>query len=726
MSLDHLTLLRCKDGYRAHKTYTHVEGGAPSVVSYDAGTMFDVKSLPVSSFAELAHYLPQVAKMRECLLVRGAVKEGVTGAVRRKVRGADADMEEVPRRWLMLDIDGAQLPSLHEAVRLVGLSDYSYVWHYSASAGVKPGLSAHVFFWLDRACTTSELTTWSQDWGMEVDTAVFRPVQPLFVADPEFVDMPDPIGERWGVVQGSSGDTVPVPQLPDRDQYGADRLSQIDRYYRNCLHNVEKAKTSNRRNSLHKAAYCLGGLVPHLYTEQKVRRELLAAVGRGGGWGDLPEDTFDGHMTNGIESGMEHPLFVWSGWKQHANWETSETGSETVLTTVITAMAILEHHPQFAGRLALDARAGIVMLDEKPMIDSAVTLMVQEIWQAEQLEFKSLVLNEAIVCVAQQFSFDPVRKWMEGLAPWDGVDRLTGIFPSEQPAAYVEEVVKCWLVSAVARVMEPGCRADHVLILQGAQGWRKTSAWQALSAPCPVYEASGHLGDVDTTVAAHRSWLVEFSELASMKKGEIEHVKSWITRGEDRIRAKYARNAQDMPRRFVCCGSTNSDVYLTDTTGNRRFWNLELSSPIDIDALIKIVPQVWAQALSLYQDGTPWWLDAEGSARAAVQQEAVREADSIEDALDEILDNPRGSTQGVYSDPGLFLSTCGRVAAVTSSSLLSELDEKAASAVGRRVSAEMRRRGWTKQRSTRTGNLRVWTHPEREIAESSQRSVDCN
>jgi hypothetical protein len=111
-----------------------------------------------------------------------------------------------------------------------------------------------------------------------------------------------------------------------------------------------------------------------------------------------------------------------------------------------------------------------------------------------------------------------------------------------------------------------------------------------------------------------------------MKRGEVERVKAFILRAVDHYRPSYGKRSQDFPRRCVFIGTTNSDAYLADETGNRRFWPVKTGA-IDLDALRRDVRQLWAEAVAAYQAGEAWWLDAEIEPEAAKQQELRRITD---------------------------------------------------------------------------------------------------
>src|ERR1700722_16714651 len=103
------------------------------------------------------------------------------------------------------------------------------------------------------------------------------------------------------------------------------------------------------------------------------------------------------------------------------------------------------------------------------------------------------------------------------------------------------------------------------------------------------------------------AWGIEIAELASMMRAEIERVKAFITRSVDRFRPSYGRRVIEVPRQSVLIGTTNTDTYLKDETGGRRFWPVRCRDKIDLKKIERDKDQLWAEAVALFDAGTPWW-----------------------------------------------------------------------------------------------------------------------
>jgi predicted P-loop ATPase len=179
-----------------------------------------------------------------------------------------------------------------------------------------------------------------------------------------------------------------------------------------------------------------------------------------------------------------------------------------------------------------------------------------------------------------------------------------------------------------------------VLILEGMQGAWKSKTLRALVGDDWSADQIADLGTKDSCQDLRGVWVIELSELSAIRPGEIEKVKAYITRQVDHYRPSYGRRSIDVPRQCVFIGTTNAREYLSDTTGNRRYWPVTCTR-LDPDAIARDREQIWAEAVAAYHAGELWWIEDEELRRAA---EAEQEARRIEDPWEAIiaawLDNP--------------------------------------------------------------------------------------
>jgi predicted P-loop ATPase len=239
--------------------------------------------------------------------------------------------------------------------------------------------------------------------------------------------------------------------------------------------------------------------------------------------------------------------------------------------------------------------------------------------------------------VGQANSYDPLADYLNGLE-WDGEPRIEAWLHTycRAPASlYTREVGSKWLIQAVARALRPGCKADCVLILEGAQGIRKSTALSVLGGPFfTELTADISHGNKDMLMALSNAWIVEMSELDAMRKADIARIKAFFSQAVDRYRAPYEKVTEDHPRSVVFAGTMNPDgnPYLQDTTGNRRFWPVEMGNLIDTDALARDRDQLWAEATARFKKGEKWYLSDRTVIEAAASEQAQRAETAMDDA----------------------------------------------------------------------------------------------
>lgn len=216
---------------------------------------------------------------------------------------------------------------------------------------------------------------------------------------------------------------------------------------------------------------------------------------------------------------------------------------------------------------------------------------------------------------------------------WDGVERLR-LLPEtclgtelKGDEAYVRSVLRKWMISAVARVHQPGCKADHMLVLQGEQGAGKSSFFAALGGMW-FGDDMPPVGLKDAKEWIRGQWIAEVAELGAISGRDIEHVKAFLTTRTDKFRKAYGSVVETVPRQVVFAGSTNDDEYLIDPTGGRRFWPLHVGK-IDVEGIKRDRDQLWAEAAAAYHAGEAWHLDQELEPEAlSVAQEVQEQARS--------------------------------------------------------------------------------------------------
>lgn len=341
-------------------------------------------------------------------------------------------------------------------------------------------------------------------------------------------------------------------------------------------------------------------------------------------------DFNDLHCAEGLDAVRRQVLAVVrppaaGGWKD----QLARTENGSLIAHMQNVELILGNDERWAGVIAFSAFSSkIVKLRTPPYgggtgdwgdIDDIRVMK----WLAQQynLRVKASSVIEAVSVVAHDHSFHPVRNYLNKLE-WDRVPRLDTWLNTVMGVAqsgYSAKVGKRWMISAVARVMRPGCKADSVMILEGGQGEGKSTAMSILGGDW-FMDTPFALGDKDGFQAIRGKWIIELGELDSFNKAESTKAKQFFSASTDTYRESYGRRTNDVPRQCVFVGTTNQDEYLKDATGNRRYWPVACTK-VDLEQLREIRDQLWAEAMFCYEAGEIWWVNRDETAMFSEAQD---------------------------------------------------------------------------------------------------------
>lgn len=299
-------------------------------------------------------------------------------------------------------------------------------------------------------------------------------------------------------------------------------------------------------------------------------------------------------------------------------------------------------------------------LDEQDMID------IQIILEGHQFEAPKGDLLNCVIRHAKRNAFHPVRDYLTGLR-WDGKPRLDYWLqhclgaPSND---YTKAIGRRTLIAAVARAFKPGCKVDTVLVIEGPQGLKKSSAIAELFGGDWTAESVNLFDQHNKMVMAMMgAWVVELAEFVAIQRRDQNTVKGMLSMRSDRVVLPYAKMASDHPRQCVFFGTINPEDfgYLTDRTGNRRYW-FARASKIDLDLIREKRDQIWAEAYAAYEAGERWWLEGAEEGLAAVQAEQREETDPWEEILAEKLRGFDTTTvSGALAEIGVDRQRMGKV-----------------------------------------------------------------
>jgi predicted P-loop ATPase len=322
-------------------------------------------------------------------------------------------------------------------------------------------------------------------------------------------------------------------------------------------------------------------------------------------------------------------------------------------------------------------------------------------------------LEEAVAMVARRHAYHPVRAYLERLQ-WDGTPRLSwwlrhccmagDQWDEKSPLMqYLARVGTWFLQGMVARVMEPGVKFDYMLILEGRQGLRKSTLLKTLAGDW-FADTGIVLGDKDSYQQLQGRWLYEFAELDSFGKAEVTKIKSFIASASDYFRASFDRRARDYPRQVVFGGTTNEDHYLTDPTGNRRFWPVRVTQVIDIEWLVANRDQLMAEAVMRWREGRRMYPTTEEETKLFAPQQQLRE---VENAISTAIATYLESETGLLVSEVTLVGMLGKIGIGVEKLGPGRYHEKQAAAA-------LRNLGWTegpRSAASVPGRPRKWQRP---------------
>ena len=318
-----------------------------------------------------------------------------------------------------------------------------------------------------------------------------------------------------------------------------------------------------------------------------------------------------------------------SGEEDDGSWRRPPVmeidGQGKPIKTMKNLKTTLEHDPKLKGKLRLNLFSGRIDIDGEMPWKRPGTSNTWNDDDVAQLRiylepfFGKLAKNDildAVAAAASDQAYHPVRDYLNGLS-WDGTPRLDTLFIDYLGAAdtaYTRAVTRKAFTAAVARVMTPGCKYDTMLVLVGTQGRHKSTILAKMGGAW-FSDSLRTFGDKDAMETIQGTWVNEVAEMQAMAKAEVDAVKMFLSKTNDYYRAAYGRYTADRPRQCVFFGTTNSKECLTDTTGSRRFWVIDIDQQGRTKNVFRDLDeergQLWAEAVTYWRLGEPLYLAQE-------------------------------------------------------------------------------------------------------------------
>lgn len=322
--------------------------------------------------------------------------------------------------------------------------------------------------------------------------------------------------------------------------------------------------------------------------------------------------------------------------------------------TINNVVIILENDPLLKGKIVVDEFASCGMALGSLPWDSREE---KRRWKdADDASFYRYLetfygitgrekLDMGLLIVSNQNKINDVKQYLQGLQ-WDGVRRVNTLLPDYLGAddnAYTQAVIRKFLCAAVGRAVIGGIKFDYMPIFTGPQGIGKSTFLATLGKDWFSDSLTTFEGK-EAAELIQGTWINEIGELTAMTKQETNAVKQFLSKTDDIYRAAYGRRTDKYPRRCVFCGTSNEGEFLKDTTGNRRFWPVDVGEHPAKKSVWKDLPQevdqIWAEAYAYWMLGEELYLPKEIEALAEAQQEGHREASEKEGQIMDFLDKP--------------------------------------------------------------------------------------
>lgn len=407
-----------------------------------------------------------------------------------------------------------------------------------------------------------------------------------------------------------------------------------------------------------------------------------------------------------------------------------------VLGSVSNALLVLQHDENIRAALGFDELSEGTTWTSKapwmtkvrpfqPVQDEDATRLVAWLDATHDIRIPIPTAHAIIDARGKELPYHLIRQYLSSIK-WDGTERVAGktgpgwlsTYLGVNDSPYVRAVGRLFLIGAVARIRQPGCKLDTVLVLEGDQGKKKSTAIETLFGSAFF---SDHLSDITTKDASsdlRGKWVIEWAELDNLSRSESSSVKKYISRATDDYRPSYGRRNVRVPRQCVFVGTTNMDRYLKDETGNRRFWPVICLEDINIGLLKADRDALWAEAVALYEANEKWWFDASDSVEAEAHAEAKEEQASrrvIDPWEDTIFSALQPKTQRTVDSE---LNTVDVVVqapdSITTSFLmdtvLNILPKDQTKATQMRVASILRSSGWKRVQRRLDGGMRMWVY----------------
>lgn len=295
---------------------------------------------------------------------------------------------------------------------------------------------------------------------------------------------------------------------------------------------------------------------------------------------------------------------------------------------------ILKRDRRLRGRIWLNTFTNVLKLDKRDYKDTDDTRIVLLISRAYDIQFAEATISMMTRLIGEENGRNPLTDSLDKLE-WDGEDRIENWIVKATGCDDIKinkQMGEKWLIQAIARAYQPGCKADCILILTGRQGAGKSTMFRALATEDYFADTPLDIGSANSYTQIARAWIYEVAELDSVRRSQNSATKAFFSAQEDNYRPAYGRNAVTVKRHVVFAGTTNDKQFINDDTGSRRYWPVNVED-IDLDWVKESRDQLWAEAIVKYRSGVKWYLDNEMEDSRQEESKVYRQDDPWVDPI---------------------------------------------------------------------------------------------
>lgn len=404
---------------------------------------------------------------------------------------------------------------------------------------------------------------------------------------------------------------------------------------------------------------------------------------------------------------FDHPAKVFD-----KNWESKLMFKSTgeIITNTHNMMLYLKNHPDVADAFAFDKQLCQNQLIKRPpwlnpnetlpmVIDDNQVMLATAWLNTKMFNATDILVGRVISSVCKNNTYNSLQDYLKKLM-WDGkprIDKLFVYYCRAKDTEYHRLVGRKFCISAVARALKPGSKVDNMIILEGKQGIKKSTFIETLFGENFFTDHLDTLGSKECVQQMIGKWGIELAELHNLESVSDNLKKGFISRKTDKIRLPYDKNTTDIPRTCVFIGTTNqvNGTYLTDSTGERRYWPV-ICSGMNLDAVRKDRDQIWAEAVKAFRSDEKWYFEGADNKMVKEEQQQRTVIDPLTDKIMSFVDAKHSVTVAEILEECLNLSY-----------------DKFTRSIEMRVSNILKLEGWEKSRKMYNGKrLRLYVRKE--------------